>query len=110
MRQREIWNIYFDPIVGSEQSGNRPAVIVSGDLLNKNLDVIWVCPLSSSIHNFEGNPVLEPDEENGLSKKSEVMVFHLRLFPKKRFKRRIGLISKVHIEEIIQTINDILEL
>lgn len=90
MRQREIWNIYFDPIVGSEQSGNRPAVIVSGDLLNKNLDVIWVCPLSSSIHNFEGNPVLEPDEENGLSKKSESWFSIHGLFPKKDLKEELG--------------------
>lgn len=90
MRQREIWNIYFDPIVGSEQSGNRLAVIVSGDLLNKNLDVIWVCPLSSSIHNSEGNPVLEPDEETGLSKNRKSWFSIYGLFPKKDLKEELG--------------------
>lgn len=110
MKQREIWNIYFDPTVGSEQKGNRPAVVVSGNTLNNNLEVVWVCPISSSIHNFQGNPILVPDKNNGLTKESEVIVFHLRAVSKKRFKKRIGEISKDQMEQIILTINDILDL
>lgn len=110
MKHKEIWNIYFDSIVGREQGGNRPAVVVSGNNLNRNLDVVWVCPISSVIHNYEGNPIIEPNSENGLKTKSEVLVFHLRAVSKDRFKKRIGSISKSHMDEIIITINDILEL
>lgn len=110
MRQLEIWNVYFDPVIGSEQAGNRPAVIVSGNNLNKNLDVVWVCPLSSSIHNFEGNAILIPSEQNGLSQKSEVMVFHMRAISKKRFKKKLGSITDKQMSEIKLTINDILDL
>lgn len=109
MRQREIWNVYFDPTVGSEQAGNRPAVVVSGNNLNKNLDVVWVCPLSSSIHNFEGNPVLEPNDKNGLKKRSEIMVFHIRSISKKRFKRKIGEIPNLQMDIIKETINELLD-
>ncbi|HNU59861.1 MAG TPA: type II toxin-antitoxin system PemK/MazF family toxin, partial [Aquaticitalea sp.] len=34
MKQGEIWDVYFDPIKGSEQGGRRPAVIISGNLAN----------------------------------------------------------------------------
>ncbi|TXD85383.1 type II toxin-antitoxin system PemK/MazF family toxin [Subsaximicrobium wynnwilliamsii] len=108
MRQREIWNVYFDPVQGSEQAGNRPAVIVSGNNLNKNLDVVWVCPLSSSIHKFEGNPILEPDAENGLKLKSEIMIFHLRSISKERFKKKIGSISSKEMDAVFVTINDLM--
>lgn|SRR5690606_4453096 len=110
MKKGEIWNVFFDPVVGSEQAGNRLAVVVSGNNLNNNLDVIWVCPLSSSIHEFEGNPILKPNPENGLKNESEILVFHIRSISKKRFKRKIGLISIKQMEQISSTINDILEL
>jgi len=110
MKKREIWNVFLDPVIGSEQSGNRPAVIVSGNNLNNNLDVIWVCPLSSSIHKFEGNPILKPNAENGLKNESEIMVFQIMSISKKRFKKKLGSISTKQMEEISATINDMLEL
>jgi len=109
IRQAEIWQVYFDPIKGSEQAGNRPAVVISGNLLNSNLDVIVVCPLSTSIHYFEGNPVLKPNSTNGLTKTSEVIVFHVRSISKVRFKRKIGQISQIELEKIKKTLNDILK-
>ncbi len=109
IRQSEIWQVYFDPIKGSEQSGNRPSVVISGNTLNENLDVIVVCPLSSSIHNFEGNPVLMPNTINGLTKTSEVMVFHIRSISKMRFKRKIGKISTEELQKIKNTLSDILK-
>ena len=78
--------------------------------MNSNLDVIWVCPLSSSIHKFEGNPILKPNSENGLKVESEIMVFHIRSISKKRFKMKIGSISTEQMNQISVTINDIIEL
>lgn len=109
MRQGEIWNVYFDPVKGSGQAGNRPAVIISGNALNKHLDVIIVCPLSSSIHRFEGHPILKPNPENGLSSISEVMVFHVRSISKERFKKKIGQVDEIVISEIKNTLNDLLK-
>ncbi len=109
MKQGEIWQVYFDPIRGNEQGGNRPAVVVSGNTLNKNLGVVIVCPLTSSIHNFEGNPVLEATQENGLKRKSEIMIFHIRSLSKDRFKRKLGNITMPELNQIKQTIDDILK-
>ncbi|MFN2261780.1 MAG: type II toxin-antitoxin system PemK/MazF family toxin [Psychroflexus sp.] len=107
--QGEIWQVYLDPIKGSEQGGNRPLVVISGNTLNKNLGVVIGCPLSTSIHDFEGNLVLNPNEINGLKTKSEVMVFHVRSLSKERFKKRLGNISASHINHLKKTLNDILK-
>ncbi len=109
MIQGEIWNVYFDPIKGNEQGGNRPAVVISGNTLNKNLGVVIVCPITSSVHNYEGNPVLSPSKENGLQVLSEIMVFHIRSISKERFKKKIGIITKNELEKVKNTLNDILK-
>ena len=108
MKQGEIWELYFDPVTGSEQGGRRPCVIISGDLLNEHLRVVIVCPLTSSIKNYKGNLILLPDPENGLDKKSEVLTFHIRSVSKTRLDRRIGRISGEQVESIKETLGDIL--
>jgi mRNA interferase MazF len=109
MRQGEIWSVYFDPVKGNEQGGNRPAVIISGNTLNQNLGVIVVCPITSSVHHFEGNPVLKPTKDNGLNTISEILVFHVCSISKERFKKKIGMITKNELEKVKNTLNDILK-
>lgn len=108
MKQGEIWDLYLDPVAGREQGGRRPAVIISGNLLNTYLEVVIVCPLTTSIKNYKGNLILEPDEVNGLDKKSEVLTFHVRSVSKDRLQKKLGEISKSDVEFIKSTLNDIL--
>ena len=108
MRQGEIWNLYLDPVAGSEQGGRRPAVIISGNLLNKHLKVVIVCPLTTRIKNYKGNVILDPDHQNGLKKRSEILVFHVQSVAKEKLKEKLGTISSGHLIEIKQTLDDIL--
>lgn len=108
MKQGEIWEIYLDPVSGSEQGGRRPCVIISGNLLNEHLQVVIVCPLTTKVKNYKGNLILTPNSENGLEKESEVLTFHVRSVSKKRLDRRIGKINFDKVEFIKRTLDDIL--
>lgn len=108
MQQGEIWEMYFDPTKGREQSGRRPAVIVSGNLLNKYLDIVIVCPLTTVVKNYKGNVVLQPDSHNGLKKTSEILTFHIRSVSKQRLRKKTGVISKSQLDEIKRGLDDIL--
>ncbi len=108
MKQGEIWYADLNPSKGSEQSGFRPVVIVSGNLLNAHLNVVIVCPLTSKVKGYKGNPVLEPNKINNLSEKSEVLVFHIRSVSKDRLVRKIGSIAKNEVMQIQTTVQDIL--
>ena len=92
MRQGEIWEVYFNPTQGSEQSGRRPAVIVSG----------------TSIKNYKGNVVLGPTAINGLKASSEILTFHIRSISQERLVSKIGEISTQELEKIKGCLNDIL--
>ncbi|WP_165733628.1 type II toxin-antitoxin system PemK/MazF family toxin [Polaribacter sp. 20A6] len=109
MKQGEIWELYLNPVKGSEQSGRRPAVIISGNMLNKHLQVVIVCPLTTSVKNYKGNLIISPNEINGLTKISEVLTFHVRSVSKTRLDKKIGKIPLKDIEVIKKTLNDILK-
>jgi mRNA interferase MazF len=108
MKQTDIYEAYLDPIIGSVQGGRRPVVIISGNLINSRLNNVIMCPLTSSIKNYKGNPILRPNESNGLTLPSEIMVFQIRSLSKERLKKKIGHISNDHLEQIKETLGKLL--
>ena len=49
-RRYEIHLANLDPTVGAEISKTRPVVIVSDDLMNRNLRTVVTCPLTTRLH------------------------------------------------------------
>ncbi len=109
MKQREIWYADLNPSQGREQAGYRPVVVISGNVLNKYLDIVIACPLTTKIKNYKGNLVLQPDRQNGLSEPSEVLVFHIRSLSKSRLVKKLGTITQSQLNEIRQGLQDILK-
>ncbi|MDA3924184.1 MAG: type II toxin-antitoxin system PemK/MazF family toxin [Kiritimatiellae bacterium] len=42
----------FDPQLGHEQKGRRPALVVSNDLFNRHTGLAIVCPITNTIRNL----------------------------------------------------------
>jgi len=110
IRQGDIYTLYLDPVQGSEQAGRRPAIIISGNLLNQNLNTVIVIPLTTKIKHYYGNPILAPDEINGLLASSEAMVLHVRSVDKRRLKDKLGKVDAGVVSKIKETLSDILTL
>jgi mRNA interferase MazF len=108
MKQGEIWYAHLDPVKGSEQSGYRPIVIISGNLLNQYLPVVICFPLTTKIKNYKGNLVLEPDAMNNITQRSEVLTFHIRSVAKERLQKKIGILTEPQIRMLKQYLNEIL--
>ena len=97
----------LNPVIGSEKADRRPVVILSGNLMNKFLQVVITAPLTSKIKNYQGNPILKPSSLNGLKLESELMIFHIRYISKYRLIERIGEISKEELKTALSTLSDI---
>ncbi len=108
-KQGEIWYASLDPTKGSEQAGYRPVVILSGNLMNSYLKVLIVCPLTTSIKNYKGNVVVQPAKANGLTKPSEILIFHIRSVSKARLVERIGTVTASQLEEMKKGLGEILK-
>jgi len=109
MKQGEIWYADLSPVKGSEQQGYRPVAIISGNLLNTYLPIVIACPLTTQIKNYKGNLIMDPTKENGLKKKSELMVFHIRSLSKERLIKKIGYLSPEQLILIKEGLGDILK-
>ena len=49
MKQGDIVYVDFDPTQGREQSGRRPALVISAAKYNDMRDLVWLCPISSTV-------------------------------------------------------------
>ena len=107
--QGELWTVDLNPVRGSEQAGFCPVLVVSGNLMNAHLNVVWVCPLTSKLHGYAGNPQLQPSTENGLSVPSEVLVVHLRSLDRSRLIQRLGSVDPEVMDVVHQSVAKILK-
>lgn len=109
MKQCEIWLANLNPVRGSEQKGFRPVIILSGNLLNNLMPVVITCPLTTKIKGYKGNIILTPDSLNGLSEKSEAVIFQIRSVSKERLVKKFGQISQEQLLTLKQGLDDILK-
>lgn len=58
-KQGDVVLLDFNPIKGHEQSGFRPAVIISNNVFNENTKMAFVCPITSNNKNFPTHYLLE---------------------------------------------------
>ena len=53
IKQGDVLKISFDPQLGHEQAGYRPAIVVSNRLMNDRLSLVYMCPVT---HTNRNNP------------------------------------------------------
>ncbi len=81
--------VEVDPSRGAELRKTRPGVIVSLDVLNRALETVVVCPLTSRLH---------PDWRTRLpvklkGKPAEIAADQIRTVSKSRLGRKLGALS-----------------
>jgi mRNA interferase MazF len=58
-KQGDIIKFNFDPTLGHEQSGYRPALVISKTLFNQNTGQVIVCPITNKAKPFPTRIALE---------------------------------------------------
>jgi mRNA interferase MazF len=90
-----VVRVRLDPVEGSEQSGDRPALVLSPDIINQHCPVILVASLTSQktsrVYPYE---VLVEPPEGGLKLRSKVLLMDLRSIDKRRLTGRYGAVSE----------------
>ncbi len=102
IKRYEIYFADLNPAVGSEINKMRPVVVVSHDAMNKNLETVVICPLTSKLH---------PTWRTRLQVKcahqmAEVAVDQIRTISKQRLKNRIDQLSAVKAAQLRKLITD----
>ena len=97
-------DLYFadlSPVIGSEQGGIRPVLVVQNNVGNKYSPTIIVAAVTSQKNkaNLPTHVEIAADG-NGLSKNSVILLEQLRTIDKKRLKERIGTIDQRRLPDI----------
>lgn len=101
IKRGDVVRVRLDPVEGFEQAGERPAVVISPDIINQHSPVIVVAAITSKktlkVYPFE---VLVNPTEGGLTTKSKVLLLHIRSIDKKRIIGSHGRLSQDTMKEI----------
>ena len=90
MKRFEIWSVDFGKdVIGSEQGGVRPAVIIQNDTGNVHSDTTIVLPLTTKIKKIyqPTHTLIRKDVNNGLEDNSMVLGECIRQVSMKRVKK-----------------------
>ena len=97
-------DIFYDdlsPVVGSEQGGVRPVLVVQNDIGNKYSPTVIVVAITSQINKAKLPTHLEISaKEFGLAKDSVVLLEQIRTVDKQRLKDKIGKCSLRFMEKV----------
>lgn len=91
IRRGELYYADLSPVVGSEQGGIRPVLVVQNDIGNKYSPTVIAAAVTSKINKAKLPTHIELSaEEYGLSKDSVVLLEQIRTLDKRRLRERIG--------------------
>lgn len=92
-RKGEVWLVDFGNPVGREQSGRRPAVVVSPDPLNdSHAGVVIVVPTTTTLRELPSHVEIEPNG-SGLDEVSYAKCEELKSVSSLRLIGRLGVVN-----------------
>ncbi|MBE5750553.1 MAG: type II toxin-antitoxin system PemK/MazF family toxin [Clostridiales bacterium] len=101
IKRGELYYADLSPVVGSEQGGVRPILVVQNDTGNKYSPTIIAAAVTSQINKAKLPTHIEVSEgEFGLSKDSVILLEQIRTLDKRRLKERIGELSPVAMKKV----------
>jgi mRNA interferase MazF len=98
VKKGDLFFADLSPVVGSEQGGVRPVLVVQNDVGNKYSPTIIVAAVTSQTSKAKLPTHVElAATQGGLSKNSVVLLEQLRTIDKQRLKERIGALNEWQI-------------
>lgn len=100
IRRGDVFVVDLNPVVGHEQGGLRPFLLISVDAMNRSVAEMAIgIPLTTTDRGNRLQVRLEPPEA-GLSRVSFAMPEMVRSISKRRLRRRLGHASADTVEAI----------
>ncbi len=99
-KEGDIWDVNLSPGIGAEQSGIRPALVISNDWFNDTENfLVVVVPITGTDRGIHSHYRI-PGKEGDLSKHSVVLCDQARTISPQRLLQRRGVVSTKPLEEV----------
>ncbi len=105
VKRGDIYYADLSPVVGSEQGGIRPVLIIQNDVGNKYSPTVIAAAITSKINKAKMPTHIELSaSEYGLYKDSVILLEQIRTIDKKRLREKVAHLDK----RLMQSVNDAL--
>ncbi len=107
IKRGEIYYADLSPVIGSEQGGVRPVLIVQNDIGNKYSPTVIAAAITSQINKAKLPTHIEISAlEYGLQKDSVILLEQIRTIDKKRLREKIGHLD----DDLMDRVNEALSI
>ncbi|NLJ77974.1 MAG: type II toxin-antitoxin system PemK/MazF family toxin [Tissierellia bacterium] len=107
VKRGDIFYADLSPVIGSEQGGIRPVLVIQNDIGNKYSPTIIIAAITSRIDKAKLPTHVEINApEYGLPKDSVVLLEQVRTIDKKRMRERLGKFD----EEMMGNVDECLKI
>ena len=94
VKRGDIYYADLSPVVGSEQGGVRPVLIIQNDIGNKYSPTVIAAAITSQINKAKMPTHIElAAKDYGLNKDSVILLEQIRTIDKRRLREKIGRID-----------------
>lgn len=101
IQRGDIYYADLSPVIGSEQGGIRPVLIVQNDTGNKHSPTVIAVAITAQINKAKLPTHIEIDAEKyGLVKDSVILCEQIRTIDKRRLRSRIGKADKALMRKV----------
>ena len=101
----DLYSACLDPVVGSEQGGIRPVLVIQNDVGNRHSPTVIVLAVTGQINKARlPTHVPVPAEGNGLMKDSVILAEQIRTLDKRRLRERLGAIAPEVMDKVSEAL------
>ncbi|HAL63017.1 MAG: type II toxin-antitoxin system PemK/MazF family toxin [Firmicutes bacterium] len=101
VKRGDIYYADLSPVIGSEQGGIRPVLIIQNDVGNKYSPTVIAAAITSQINKAKMPTHIElPASEYGLYKDSVVLLEQIRTIDKRRLREKVAHLDKELMEDV----------
>lgn len=95
VKRGDLYYADLSPVIGSEQGGTRPVVVIQNDVGNKYSPTIIISAITSQINKTKLPTHVEVEQGFGLPKNSVVLLEQIRTIDKKRLREKLESLMKI---------------
>ncbi len=101
----DLFSASLDPVVGSEQGGIRPVVVIQNDVGNRYSPTVIVLAITGQVNKARlPTHVSVPAGNTGLQKDSVILAEQIRTLDKRRLRERIGSLPPEIMEKVSEAL------
>ena len=105
IKRGDIYYADLRPVVGSEQGGIRPVLVIQNDIGNKYSPTVIVCAITSRLDKAKLPTHIELDSKQyNLPKDSVCLLEQIRTLDKRRLQEKLSNVNELKMKEVERAI------